>query len=229
MSSTEQKVYFDKNGIVLECVDEEQETPAEGESSDGTASDGTSADGSLTSEPLASESVSSDGTASESSTSDGALSADTIKSARVTTTDFQPTLSDVPLVTGLTFDYVTVNKQLPVEKPAVFRTMLALTRMTEKYNITPDSVEFNENSEIILHYYDTVRILLGTDTALEEKMTRVAAILSEPFRSFRRTPYGGLQGRRQQLCLLERCIRGKESRQKKRNNPEFFMKYEKNS
>ncbi len=26
----------------------------------------------------------------------------------------------VPLVTGLTFDYVTVNKQLPVEKPAVF-------------------------------------------------------------------------------------------------------------
>ena len=157
-----QKVYFDKNGIVLECVDEEQETPA---------------DGSLTSESLASESVSSDGTASESSTSDGALSADTIKSARVTTTDFQPTLSDVPLVTGLTFDYVTVNKQLPVEKPAVFRTMLALTRMTEKYNITPDSVEFNENSEIILHYYDTVRILLGTDTALEEKMTRVAAIL----------------------------------------------------
>ena len=38
-----QKVYFDKNGIVLECVDEEQETPAEGEPSDGTASDGTSA------------------------------------------------------------------------------------------------------------------------------------------------------------------------------------------
>lgn len=177
------------------------------------ASDGTSADGSLTSEPLASESVSSDGTASESSTSDGALSADTIKSARVTTTDFQPTLSDVPLVTGLTFDYVTVNKQLPVEKPAVFRTMLALTRMTEKYNITPDSVEFNENSEIILHYYDTVRILLGTDTALEEKMTRVAATC-RAFPVFRRTPYGGLQGRRQQLCLLERCIRGKESRQK---------------
>ena len=118
-----QKVYFDKNGIVLECVDEEQETPAEGEPSDGTASDGTSADGSLTSEPLA----------SESSTSDGALSADTIKSARVTTTDFQPTLSDVPLVTGLTFDYVTVNKQLPVEKPAVFRTMLALTRICLLY------------------------------------------------------------------------------------------------
>ena len=90
---------------------------------------------------------------------------------------YEKKYDDVPLVTGLTFDYVTVNKQLPVEKPAVFRTMLALTRMTEKYNITPDSVEFNENSEIILHYYDTVRILLGTDTALEEKMTRVAAIL----------------------------------------------------
>ena len=121
---------------------------------------------------------------------------------------------------------MTVNEQLPVEKPAVFRTMLALTRMTEKYNITPDSVEFNENSEIILHYYDTVRILLGTVRRKDDARSSNPA---EPFRSFRRTPYGGLQGRRQQLCLLERCIRGKESRQKKRNNPEFFMKYEKNS
>ena len=93
------------------------------------------------------------------------------------TAGFQPSLSDVPLVTGLTFDHVTMNEQLPVEKPAVFRTMLALTRITEKYDITPDRVEFTENGEIILHYYDTVRILLGTDTALEEKMTRVAAIL----------------------------------------------------
>ena len=42
MSSTKaRRSYFDKNGIVLECVDEEQETPAEGEPSDGTASDGT--------------------------------------------------------------------------------------------------------------------------------------------------------------------------------------------
>lgn len=177
-----QKVYFDKNGIVLECVDEDQGTPADDTASDGTvsdetASDGTSEDGSLTSEPLGSESVSSDSASSESGASDGALAADTIKSARVTTAEFQPTLSDVPLVTGLTFDHVTVNEQLPVEKPAVFRTMLALTRMTEKYSIMPDSVEFTEDSEIILHYYGTVRILLGTDTALEEKMTRVAAIL----------------------------------------------------
>lgn len=146
------KVYFDKNGIVLECVDEEQETP-----SDGTAGD--------------------NNTPSDSTASDGALTADTIKSARVMTAGFQPSLSDVPLVTGLTFDHVTMNEQLPVEKPAVFRTMLALTRITEKYDITPDRVEFTENGEIILHYYDTVRILLGTDTALEEKMTRVAAIL----------------------------------------------------
>ena len=161
---------------MLECVDEEQETPAEGEPSDGTASDGTSADGSLTSESLASESVSSDGTASESSTSDGALSADTIKSARVTTTDFQPTLSDVPLVTGLTFDYVTVNKQLPV-KTGSFPHHARTYENDGEIQYHAGQCGINENSEIILHYYDTVRILLGTDTALEEKMTRVAAIL----------------------------------------------------
>lgn len=154
---------------------------------------------------------------------------DTIKSARVTTTDFQPTLSDVPLVTGLTFDYVTVNKQLPVEKPAVFRTMLALTRMTEKYNITPDSVEFNENSEIILHYYDTVRILLGTDTALEEKMTRVAAILPSLSGSFRRNSIWRITRTATAALSSRKMYKRKGKPSKKRNNPEFFMKYEKNS
>ena len=115
----------------------------------------------LTSESLASESVSSDGTASESSTSDGALSADTIKSARVTTTDFQPTLSDVPLVTGLTFDYVTVNKQLPVENRQFSAPCSHFTRNDGEIQYPPDSVEFSKRTaKLFLHYYDTVRILL---------------------------------------------------------------------
>ena len=100
--------------------------------------------------------------------------------------------------------------------------------MTEKYNITPDSVEFNENSEIILHYYDTVRILLGTDTALEEKMTRVA----ESCRAFPVFPENSIWRitRTATVALSSRKMykrKGKPS--KKRNNPEFFMKYEKNS
>lgn len=169
-----QKVYFDKNGIVLECVSEEN-AASETQNTEENGTDASS-DGSLSSEPIsASTDSASDG--KSSSATDGALTADSIKSARVTASSFQPSLSDVPLVTGLVFDHVTVNEQLPVEKPAVFRTMLALTRMTEKYHITPESVEFTENGEIILHYYGTVRILLGTDSALEEKMTRVAAIL----------------------------------------------------
>lgn len=75
--------------------------------------------------------------------------------------------------------------------------------------------------------YDTVRILLGTDTALEEKMTRVAAILpslsglsENSIWRITRTATAALSSRK----MYKR--KGKPS--KKRNNPEFFMKYEKN-
>lgn len=148
----QQKVYFDKDGIVLECVKEESAAPK---------------DGALTSETIS---------ASEGSQNE-ALTADNVDSARVTSASFQPSLDNVPLVNGLDFSEVTVGQQLPVSNPAVFRTMLALTRMIEKYKITPDSVEFTEEGNIILYYYDTVRINLGSDSALEEKMIRTAAIL----------------------------------------------------
>ena len=46
----------------------------------------------------------------------------------------------------------------------------------EKYDIMPDQVEFNDKYEITL-YYGTIRVTLGVDNLLEEKITRVAAIL----------------------------------------------------
>ena len=45
--------------------------------------------------------------------------------------------------------------------------------------------------------YDTVRILLGTDTALEEKMTRVAAILPS---------LSGLSGELHMEDYKDRCV-----------------------
>ena len=50
--------------------------------------------------------------------------------------------------------------------------------MVEKYEILPEMVCFDENQEIILVYNNgNIHCNLGKDTLLEEKITRVAAIL----------------------------------------------------
>ncbi|MGN0314151.1 MAG: cell division protein FtsQ/DivIB [Fusicatenibacter sp.] len=190
-----QKVYFDKDGIVLECIPDGSAAkdvlvsePLESDTVDAVQE---GAGGNTPPDPSAGESASdvspenpagdsTDVTAKDTENvvqETESLASDTIQSARVTVSEFHPTLENVPLVTGLVFDSVEENQPLNVEDPSVFRTILAITRMIEKYDISPDYVEFCEDGRIVLHYYDTVRVLLGQDDNLEEKMTKLSAIL----------------------------------------------------
>lgn len=132
--------YFDKDGMVLESEDKQQETPAEGSESGDQS-------------PIAAEAVE-----EESSK------------------PFHPELTDVPLITGLEFQKAEVGKKLDVADDSIFNTILGLARMFDKYAMEPDSVEIDENKEFILHYVN-VRVALGKDENLEDKMTRVAGIL----------------------------------------------------
>ena len=82
----------------------------------------------------------------------------------------------MPCITRLTFESVALDEKLPVKDDSVFNTILGIARIVEKYDIMPDQVEFNDKYEITL-YYGTIRVTLGVDNLLEEKITRVAAIL----------------------------------------------------
>ena len=87
-------------------------------------------------------------------------------------------MTEVPLITGLAFDSVQMQEVLPVKDQKVFNTILGISRMLNKYQIIPEQVEFNEDSEVTL-YYEKIRILLGEDRETEEKISRAAAILPE--------------------------------------------------
>lgn len=91
-------------------------------------------------------------------------------------TNYHAAVTDVPCITGLTFESVALEEKLPVKDDSVFNTILGIARIVEKYDIMPDQVEFNDKYEITL-YYGTIRVTLGVDNLLEEKITRVAAIL----------------------------------------------------
>lgn len=156
--------YFDKDGLVLEAMRSEEESGTE-----------------ETGEAIVPDALSSSSADSSGSVAGGALQADPVipennGSGTAAGAGYRPALTDVPLITGLSYESVTVGEILPVEDPSVFNTILALTRMIDRYEIQPDYVEFSGDQSMTL-YYGSVKISLGTDLELEEKMTRVAAIL----------------------------------------------------
>lgn len=91
-------------------------------------------------------------------------------------TQYHPALTNVPLIEGLKFEWVEVDSFLEVPDKEVFNTILGISKMVDKFNIIPDSVEFSDEKGIILHY-NKARVYLGEDENLEEKLTHLEAIL----------------------------------------------------
>lgn len=82
----------------------------------------------------------------------------------------------MPLIEGLKFEWVEVDSYLEIPDKEVFNTILGISKMVDKFDIVPDSVEFSDEKGIILHY-NKARIYLGEDENLEEKLTHLEAIL----------------------------------------------------
>ena len=146
--------YFDKNGLVLEVIAETNEKSGEEED----------AEQSLKADPAVSESTDTVGTLPAAGNSSD--------------TSFRPALTDVPLITGLEVSNVQVGQVIETPDPSVFQVILSLTKLIDKFDIRPDQVAFSGSNSMTL-YYDTVRIQIGDDSYLEEKISRVAAILPE--------------------------------------------------
>ncbi|MCM1064160.1 MAG: FtsQ-type POTRA domain-containing protein [Eubacterium sp.] len=76
----------------------------------------------------------------------------------------------IPQITGLVFDYLVVGEALPVEDPAVFGSILNVTKLLNKYELDSDKIYFHASGEITL-YFDDVKVALGNEpTYLEDKL-----------------------------------------------------------
>jgi cell division protein FtsQ len=78
----------------------------------------------------------------------------------------------IPQVTGLSFDYVVLGQPLPVkeEYKDVFGTILELTKLLNKYELSADRIYFHSDSEITLYFGDA-KVALGSETdRLEDKI-----------------------------------------------------------
>lgn len=75
----------------------------------------------------------------------------------------------VPQVTGLSFDHVLLHEPLPVEDAGIFRSILNITQLVNKYNLSVDRIYFGKEGNLTL-YFGGVRAALGTGENLDEKI-----------------------------------------------------------
>lgn len=87
----------------------------------------------------------------------------------------------IPQVTGLHFDHVVLGEALPVpdEEKEVFGTILELTKLLNKYELSADRIYFHSNASITL-YFDGAKVALGNEREhLEDKLMRLPKILPD--------------------------------------------------
>lgn len=82
----------------------------------------------------------------------------------------------VPMVTGLKFDHVIVYEPLPVEDEGIFASILSITQLVNKYNLSVDRIYFGSDGSLTL-YFDGVRAALGTGDNLDEKIMTLQYML----------------------------------------------------
>lgn len=82
----------------------------------------------------------------------------------------------VPMVTGLKFDHVIVHEPLPVEDPAIFASILNITQLVNKYNLSVDRIYFGSDGTLTL-YFEEVRAALGAGDNLDEKIMKLQYML----------------------------------------------------
>ena len=86
------------------------------------------------------------------------------------------TTSGIPFVTGLEFDHIVLHQKLPAKNEKIFAKILSITQLLTKYDIPTDKIFF-DNDENITLYYGDVRILIGTDKYIDEKINELSLLL----------------------------------------------------
>lgn len=86
-------------------------------------------------------------------------------------------IGGIPQVSGLSFDSVELYEKLPIEDDSVFGSVLSITKLLSKYDMTADRIFFS-GKEITLYFGD-VRVALGTSEHIDEKVSRLYYILPE--------------------------------------------------
>lgn len=83
---------------------------------------------------------------------------------------------DIPCIAGLSFDHVVLYERLPIADEKVFKNIMSLTQLLNKYNITTDKIYFDSDEKVTL-YFDNAKVQMGSLDEIDEKMIKLQGII----------------------------------------------------
>lgn len=81
-------------------------------------------------------------------------------------------MEGVPMISGLSFDQLTMYEPLNVENKEIFDTILSITQLLSKYDLNPDEIRFGSGDELFFKLGE-VKINMGVGEHLDEKVARL--------------------------------------------------------
>ncbi len=84
----------------------------------------------------------------------------------------------IPQVTGLKYGYVVLYQKLPVEDETIFKQILNITQLLNKYGISTDKIYFDAALNMTL-YFGEAKVMIGGQDYLDEKIMKLKYILPE--------------------------------------------------
>ncbi len=84
----------------------------------------------------------------------------------------------IPQIIGMEFDHVVMYEKLPVSDDEIFKEILDVSQLMDKYEISVDKIYFDKDYNLTL-YFEQARVKLGNFDNIDEKIIRLKAILPE--------------------------------------------------
>lgn len=83
----------------------------------------------------------------------------------------------IPQITGLSFEYVALGQMLPVENDDIFKNIMSITKLMNKYELNADKIYFPSTKDVVI-YFKEVKVILGSDNSqLEDKIMLLPQLL----------------------------------------------------
>ena len=90
----------------------------------------------------------------------------------------QERIPDIPQITGVKCDEVTLYEQLPLEDVSILRQILNLSQTLKKYDLLPNEITFISPKNVEVYYGD-IRVIVGGEENLSQKIIRLSGILPQ--------------------------------------------------
>lgn len=88
----------------------------------------------------------------------------------------EETLKGVPIISGLTFSGFQIYEMLQVEEKSIFTTILDISQIINRYELSIDKIHFNSKNEVSLAVGD-ITIYLGKREFYDEPIAALSEIL----------------------------------------------------